>query len=98
MKKIVSVTAIVLQRADEAFTDEVQAAIGSGKYSPIVSHNSDDEFSKLVSMDIKRGKLKGNKEIVLMFVNENMTVLARVIGNIDSQLLAKLAAQMHNKS
>jgi hypothetical protein len=94
LEEIVSVTAIVLEQADEVFVREARNAISSKDYSPIVSHNENGESVKILSAEIKRGQYRGNKEIVVMVVDNDETVLVRVIGKIDAQLLAKLANGM----
>ena len=92
LEEIVSVTAIILGRADEVFSREVQNALDAVKYSPIMSHNDGGQRMKFVSADIKRGKLRGNKEIVVMVDGKEQTILIRVIGKIDTNMLAKLIA------
>ena len=97
VKDIVSVTAVVLKKADEEFAREAGKAMTAVRYSPIMSHNNDGDILKVSSIDIKRGKLKGNKEIVVMFVSDDVTLLARVIGKIDTKLLAKMTREIQKK-
>jgi hypothetical protein len=94
MKEIVSITAVVLRRADEAFSRDVRDALASVRYSPIVSHNENGQRVRISGTDINRGKLRGNKEIVVMVDGPDETVLVRVIGNIDTKLLAEMAREM----
>jgi hypothetical protein len=97
MKEIVSVTALVLRRADEAFSQDVRDALASVRYSPIVSHNENGQQVRVSSADIRRGQLRGNKEIVVTVDNDSETVLVRVIGNIDTKLFAKILSDAQSK-
>ncbi len=92
LEEIVSVTAIVMRRASESFSAEVRGALDAVRYSPIVSHNEGGKRVRVMSADIRRGKLRGNKEIVAMVDGDGEMVLVRLIGRVDTDLLARLAA------
>ena len=95
---IEKVTIIVLKKTDEVFEREVQNALASVRYSPILSHNDGGNNVKISSIDIKRGKLRGNKEIVVTVTGDSETILLRVIADIDMELLAKLAQEVQKRS
>ena len=97
LEEIVSVTAIILRGVNETFSSEVQNALDAVKYNPIMSHNESGQRIKIESTDIRRGKLRGNKEIVMLVDGEGQTVLLRVIGKIDTDLLSKLVANAAKK-
>lgn len=94
LDNIVSVTVLVLERFDEAFAAEVQGVVASKDYSPILSLNKEGTNVKMLSTDIKRGKLRGNQEIVLTVVNDGDVVLVRVIGKIDTEKISKMVSSM----
>lgn len=93
LESISSVTVIALERADAGFAAEVLGAVSAGKYSPMFSRNEDGAIIKIVNAEIKRGQLRGNQEIVVTVAKDDAVVLVRVIGKIDTELLAKLAAE-----
>ena len=97
VKDIASVTVIVVEKTDELLDKEISRAISTVKYSPLLSVNNDGSRIKVLSADIKRGKLRDNKEIVLTVTENDEVVLVRIVGKIDSELLANLATQMQKK-
>lgn len=97
LDEIASVTAIILRRADEVFSREAGDAIATGKYSPIVSINSDGQRVKVSSADIRRGQYRGNQEIVALISDKDTVVLVRIIGTIDTDLLTEIINEA-NKS
>ena len=93
LQEIVSVTAIVVRGVNETFSADIRGALQAADYSPIVSHNEDGARVRVMSVDIRRGNLRGNKEIVAVAENSEHTILVRLIGKIDTDLLARLAAE-----
>jgi hypothetical protein len=93
LKDIVSVNVVVLQRADEIFSRDVRDAIDAVRYSPILSISEGGQKVKVSSADIRRGTLRGNQEIVLMVDGGGQTVMARVIGKIDTRLISEIVNQ-----
>jgi hypothetical protein len=96
LKEIVSVTAVVCREVDEELALEVKRATTLKGYSTVASISADGAMVKVVSKDIKRGEYRGCKEIVVSVLSNDATVLARVIGNIDPALFAKLAEEVKN--
>ncbi len=103
LKEIAAISVILYQEDNggsfaEAFASEVRNTIAKVKYSPLASFNQDGMNVNLLSADIKRGKLKNNKEVVMSMVQDGQVILVRIIGNLDPDLLVKLASQMNNRS
>ncbi len=93
LEEIVSVTAIVVRGVNETFLTDIRGALQAADYSPIVSHNDDGARVRIVSADIRRGHLRGNREIVATVENADQTILVRLIGKIDTDLLARIATE-----
>ncbi len=96
-KNIMSVTAIIHKGINERFALETKLSTAKQNYSTLVAHNSDDVTAKVLYKDLKRGKYKGNKEIVVTVIANGITVAGRVIGRIDAELLAKLAEEVRKR-
>ncbi len=94
LDNIVSLTVLVLERGDKAFAEEVHSAVSSKQYSPMISFNEEGSNIRVLSSDIKRGKLRGNQEIVVTVVDEDDVVLVRVIGKIDTETVSKMVSSM----
>lgn len=92
LEEVSSVVVIVSEKADELFAREVKNAVDGGKYSPILSTTTGEERITISSAEIKRGRFRGDKEIVLTIAGKDKSlVLVRVIGRIDTAILAKVA-------
>jgi pectate lyase len=93
LKEIVSVMAVISREADEEFALEMRRATTLKGYSTVASVNGGGLIARVWSKNLKRGKYRGCKEVVVSVLSKDATVLARVIGNIDTDLLARLAAE-----
>ena len=94
LEEIVSFTAIVMRGVNETFTADMRGALEAVDYSPVVSHNDGDMKIRVMSANIRRGHLRGNKEIVATIEGGSQTMLVRMIGKVDTDLLAGLATEM----
>lgn len=97
LKDIASVTVLVLNRVDDVFAGEVRSAIASQNYSPLISTTQEGAEIKILSMDIKRGKHRGNQEMVVSVSNGGNIVLVRVIGKFDPETFSKIMGAMQNQ-
>ncbi len=92
LDEIVSVTAVVFDGVNDIFSADIRGALEAADYSPIVSHNDDGTRVRMMSANIRRGPLRGNQEIVATVENSERTILVRLIGKIDTDLLASLSS------
>jgi hypothetical protein len=97
LENLKSLTVLVLDRADETFASEVRSVVSGKSYSPMVSLTKKGANIKVLSADIKRGKLRGNQEIVVTVNGGDNIVLVRLIGKFDPEVLSQIVASM-NKS
>ncbi len=93
LDEIESVTAIVLDRADETFALEARQIISSDNYSPILSVNEKGQSIKMSSANIRRGAFRGNKELLMTVTGDSNTVVVRIIGKIDTERLARMVKE-----
>ena len=90
LEDISSVSFIVASgKAEETFTADVESAVSQKYYSTMLSHREGDSWVRVKTADIKRGKYRGEKEIVVAVNSDKMYVLARVTGQIDLEKLAE---------
>lgn len=97
LRDISVVTAVILDRKDEKFAAEVRSAVKSGNYSTVASVNSDKVKVQVLAADVKRGKLRGKRELVLTVQDDKKMILGRIVGQLDVELLAKVAGEILNK-
>ncbi len=95
LNEIALITAVVNPNGgSEEFFGEVRRAVASGDYTPLVSHNADGQTVSVSSAEIRRGEFRKNQEIVVMVAGGDATVLVRLIGKIDTALLARILGEM----
>lgn len=94
LRDISAVTAVILNRYDERFAAEVRSALRGAKYSTIASVNSEDTKVQMLAADIRRGKLRGKREIVVTMQEDDSVILARIVGQMDVEKLAMVAKQV----
>jgi len=92
LRDITAMTVVMLERPDEAFAADIRRAVKRGKYSVIASINIGSERVQLLSADTRSGE----RELVATMLGENKVLLARIVGNIDMALLARLGAAMQD--
>jgi hypothetical protein len=97
IKDLASLTVLLLDRADEAFASEVRSAVSAKSYSPMVSLTKEGYNIKVLTADIKRGKLRGKQELVVTMNGDDKVILVRLIGKFDPETLSKITSSM-NKS
>ena len=90
LEDISSVSFIVASgKADGAFTADVERAVSHKNYSTMLSYREGDSWVRVKTADVKRGKYRGEKEIVVVVNSDRMYILARVMGPIDLEKLAE---------
>ncbi len=94
LENVSLVTVLVAETAVPELAEDVKNAVDAVEYNPMVSTVTEGQSVKILTTDIKRGKNKKKKEIVISVVAEDQIVLVRIVGDIDMAALTKMAESM----
>ncbi len=94
LENVSLITVVVAQKPAPELAEDVKNAIDEVEYTPMISTVTEGQSVKILTNDIKRGKNKKKKEIVISVFQAEQVVLVRIVGDIDMAALTKMAESM----